>query len=185
MQSDEPKKLTRDCEAVLIPSGEKLLLRAGSRVWVTQALGGSYTVMTEHGEMARVAERDADALGLSGETGAERGGAAPAGEPPDVENLVWEQLKTCFDPEIPVNIVDLGLIYSCRVTPLSEGGKRVEVKFTLTAPGCGMGEVLKADIRGKILRVPEVRQVDVQLVWDPPWNQSMMSGAAKVQLGMV
>ena len=184
MENDEPKTLSRDCEAVLIPSGEKLALAAGGRVWVTQSLGGSYTVMTEHGQMARIAERDADALGVRGAAGSLRE-TAQAGGAADVEKLVWDRLKTCFDPEIPVNIVDLGLIYGCRVTPLGARENRVEVRFTLTARGCGMGEVLKADIRTKILAVPAVKEVDVQLVWDPPWNQSMMSGTAKVRLGMV
>lgn len=185
MKSDEPKILSRDCEAVLIPSGEKVALPAGSQVWVTQSLGGSYTVMTDHGQMARIAGRDADALGMKSAAGSQRETAADGSGAGNVEKLVWDRLKTCFDPEIPVNIVDLGLIYSCRVAPLAAGENKVEVRFTLTAPGCGMGEVLKADIRNKLLGVPGVKEVDVQLVWEPPWNQSMMSGAAKVQLGMV
>jgi probable FeS assembly SUF system protein SufT len=105
--------------------------------------------------------------------------------PADVEQLIWDQLRTCFDPEIPVNIVDLGLVYHCQVTPVPEGGNRVEVKFTLTAPGCGMGTVLQADIESKILNVPGVEDVDVEVVFDPPWNQDMMSEVAKLELGML
>lgn len=185
MKNEEPTKLRRDCEATLIPSGEKLMLRKGSQLWVTQSLGGSHTVMTDRGIMARITGQDADALGLEASSPIQPVSPAPAGSPSDVERTVWDQLKTCFDPEIPVNIVDLGLIYHCGITPLSEGGNRVEVKFTLTARGCGMGEVLKVDIRNKILSVPGVKEVDVGLVWDPPWNQTMISGAAKQQLGMV
>lgn len=185
MKSEEATKLRRDCEATLIPSGEKLVLREGSRVWITQSLGGSYTIMTDRGMMARIDGKDADALGLKGAAASQPEAPVARGGPEELERLVWDQLKTCFDPEIPVNIVDLGLIYHCGITPLSEGGNRVEVKFTLTARGCGMGEVLKVDIRNKILSVPGVKEMDVGLVWDPPWNQTMISGAAKQQLGMV
>lgn len=185
MKSNGPIILNRDCDAVMIPSGDKLRLAAGSQVWVTQSLGGSFTVMTDRGYMARVEGKDADALGVEGAVSQESGGAAGDGDPAEIEKLVWEQLNTCFDPEIPINIVDLGLIYLCRVTPLAGGGNRVEVKFTLTAPGCGMGQILQVDIRNKILSVPGVRQVDVELVWDPPWDQSMISGAGKLQLGML
>lgn len=185
MKSDQPITLNRECEAILIPSGDKLRLAAGSRLWVTQSLGDSFTVMTDRGYMARIEGRDADALGLKGTPASQPEATAAARRPQEVEKLVWDQLKTCFDPEIPVNIVDLGLIYHCRVTSVSEGENRVEVKFTLTARGCGMGEVLKVDIRNKIRGVPGVKEVDVELVWDPPWNQTMISGAAKQQLGMV
>jgi len=185
MKSDRPITLSRECEAVLIPSGDKVRLAAGSRLWVTQSLGGSFTVMTDRGYMARIEGREADALGMKGAAASQPEASVTAGGPEEVERLVWDQLKTCFDPEIPVNIVDLGLIYRCRVTALAEGGNRVEVKFTLTARGCGMGEVLKVDIRNKILGVPGVKEVDVELVWEPPWNQTMISGAAKQQLGMV
>ena len=185
MKSDAPITLTRECDAIMIPSGDKLRLRAGSQVWVTQSLGGSFTVMTDRGDMARIDGRDADALGMKGSVSPQAGAPAAGSGLEEIEKLVWGQLKTCFDPEIPVNIVDLGLIYDCRVTPLVEGGNKVEVKFTLTARGCGMGEVLKVDIRNKILGVPGVKEVDVDLVWDPPCNQTMISGAAKQQLGMV
>lgn len=185
MKSDQPIILSRECEAVLIPSGDKLRLAQGSRLWITQSLGLSFTVMTDRGTMARIEGRDADALGLKGTQASQPGASITAGRPEEVEKLVWDQLKTCFDPEIPINIVDLGLIYHCWVTSLPKGGNRVEVKFTLTSRGCGMGEVLKVDIRNKILGVPGVKEVDVEMVWDPPWNQAMISGAAKQQLGMV
>jgi probable FeS assembly SUF system protein SufT len=185
MRSDEPIELRHDCEAVLIPSGEKCRLAAGSKVWITQSLGGNYTVMTDRGSMVRIAEKDSDALGVETALMAGDATATLAKGRADVEKLVWEQLKSCFDPEIPVNIVDLGLVYHCRATSSADGGDRVEIQFTLTAPGCGMGQLLKEDIRKKVLLVPGVKDVDVQLVWDPPWNQSMMSGQARVRLGMV
>ena len=185
MKSDESITLTRDCDAIMIPSGDKLRLIAGSQVWVTQSLGGSFTVMTGRGDMARIDGRDADALGLRGAASPQSAALVSELGPTEIEKLVWDQLKTCFDPEIPVNIVDLGLIYHCRVTPLVEDGNKVEIQFTLTARGCGMGEILKLDIRNKILGVPGVKEVHVELVWDPPWNQTMISAAAKQQLGMV
>lgn len=185
MKRDEPTRLRRDCEATVIPTGEKVKLPAGSQVWVTQLLGGSFTVMTERGSMVRLSGKDADALGLSSPPLPPGTTSTPAESPANIEERVWDQLKSCFDPEIPVNIVDLGLVYQCHVISLKEGGNKVEVRFTLTARGCGMGEVLKADIRNKILGVPGVKEVDVELVWDPPWNQTMISGAAKQQLGMV
>lgn len=185
MKNDESITLTRDCDTVMIPSGEKLRLAGGSQVWVTQSLGGNFTVMTNHGDVARIEGRDADALGLKGAASPQPGAPVSGLGPTEIEKLVWDELKTCFDPEIPINIVDVGLIYHWRVTPLADGGTKVAVKFTLTAPGCGMGEILKVDIRNKILSIPGVKEVDVELVWDPPWNQTMISGAAKQQLGMV
>jgi probable FeS assembly SUF system protein SufT len=182
MPSDQSVTLSRDCEAILVPSGEKLRLRRGSRVWVTQSLGGTYTVMTNRGDMARIAGEDSDALGM--ESGVRKASLGTE-QTDDIEKLVWDQLKTCFDPEIPVNIVDLGLIYDCRVTPLAEGGNRAEIQFTLTAQGCGMGEVLKKDIQARILSVPGIKEVDVELVWDPPWDQSKMSKEAKIELGIL
>lgn len=181
MPSDQAIKLSRDCEAILVPSGERLRLQAGSQVWLTQSLGGSYTVMTDRGDMARIAGENADALGLESKAGR---ASAAVEQADDIEKLVWDQLKTCFDPEIPVNIVDLGLIYRCSVVSLPEGGSRAEIQFTLTAQGCGMGEVLKKDIQGRILSVPGIKEVKVDLVWDPPWDQSKMSKEAKLQLGM-
>lgn len=184
MKSDEPISLNRDCEAIQIPSGKNVMLPAGSQVTVTQSLGGTYTVVTGQGDMVRIANKDADAIGKEAEASqAEK--LTVAGGSADLDKLVWDQLKTCFDPEIPVNIVDLGLVYHCQVTPLPEGGNKVDVKFTLTAQGCGMGGVLKADMQSKILNLPDVKDVDVEVVFDPPWDPSMMSDAAKLQLGML
>jgi len=181
MTTDQPIILKRDCPAVMVPSGEPLSLRAGGKVWLTQALGGGYTVMTDHGYTVRVDGRDGDALGLSE-------GPSPRVETPaasgSVQDRVWEQLRSCFDPEIPVNIVDLGLIYDCQVEALPSGGHKATIHFTLTAQGCGMGEFLKADIKRKMLEVTDVREAAVELVWEPQWNQSRMSVAAKHQLGI-
>ena len=184
MKTNEPIILSRDCEAIQIPSGEKVMLPAGSRVTVTQSLGGSYTVTTDQGYLVRIANKDADAIGEEAEASQAERLTAAAG-PADLEKLVWDQLKTCFDPEIPVNIVDLGLVYHGQVTPLPEGDNKVDVKFTLTAPGCGMGQVLKADMESKILSLSGVKDVDVEVVFDPPWDPSKMSDAAKLQLGFM
>jgi probable FeS assembly SUF system protein SufT len=184
MNRDRPIILKRECAAVLVPSGERIMLPAGSTVWLTQTLGGGYTVMTERGYMVHIDGDAGDALGMV-PVSALKPEASAAGEGIEaVEKSVWIQLKSCFDPEIPVNIVDLGLIYHCGLTRLAPGGYRSEVRFTLTAPGCGMGEFLKEDIRTKLLAVPGVREAEVELVWDPPWNQSMITGAAKLQLGI-
>jgi probable FeS assembly SUF system protein SufT len=179
MTEEKPIILKRECVGVLIPSGEKVALAAGSTVWLTQALGGSYTVMTDRGHMARIDRDDADALGSP-----HLHDSDPAGIGASVEETVWNQLRTCFDPEIPVNIVDLGLIYDCRVDALENGQYKAIVQFTLTAQGCGMGQFLKEDIKKKILAIPEIHEADVDLVWEPPWNQSMISANAKHQLGI-
>jgi probable FeS assembly SUF system protein SufT len=176
-----PIALSRDCEAVLIPSGTPILIPAGSNVYVTQALGGSVTVNI-NGNLARIAGKDLDALGLEPQAGLSVEARADGSVD---EDLVWMQLRTCFDPEIPINIVDLGLVYECRITPMPDtGGNRVDVLMTLTAPGCGMGEFLVQDVREKIEQVPNVTDVNVELTFDPPWNQSMMSEAARLQTGM-
>jgi len=185
MRPNEQITLRRDCVAAQIPSGQKVMLPAGAQVRVTQSLGGTYTVMTNNGYLVRIASKDADALGQETPTASPAGASAAVERPADVEQLVWDQLRTCFDPEIPVNIVDLGLVYHCQVTPVPGGGNRVEVKFTLTAPGCGMGAVLQTDIESKILNVPGVEDVEVEVVFDPPWNQDMMSEVAKLELGML
>ena len=179
----EPITLSRDCQAIMVPSGEQVLLPAGSTVWLTQALGGGYTVMTDRGYPVRIDGRDADALGKAAPPDSDRleGVSSRSGS---IEDQVWNQLRSCFDPEIPVNIVDLGLIYECRVSDLAGGGHRAEVRFTLTARGCGMGQFLKEDIRRKLLALPGMKDADVELVWDPPWNQSMISEEAKHRLGM-
>jgi|SRR5215471_6224521 len=171
---------TREVEAREIPSGMKLTIPEGTPVAITQSLGGSYTVVTPYGSLARIDGKDGDAIGQDILASPE---AAAAGK--STEGLAWDQLKTCYDPEIPVNIVDLGLVYKCEVSDLPEGGKKIDVRFTLTAPGCGMGDVLREDIKGKLLALPDVREADVTVLFDPPWNMSMMSEAAKLQLGLM
>ena len=171
-------QLKRDCEAIEIPAGVRRILPTGTSVRISQYLGNAYTVVTDIGYLCRIDARDADALGVTPSTQEQ-----PAATPGTFnEQLVWDQLKTVFDPEIPVNIVDLGLIYSCDITDV-EGGKQVDVKMSMTAPGCGMGNVLKADVENKIARLPEVKQVNVEVVFDPPWHPGLMSEAARLQLG--
>jgi probable FeS assembly SUF system protein SufT len=181
MQDYSDKVLLRDCEAIRIPSGDKVTLTAGTRVVVTQALGGSYTVETDYG-LARIAGSNADALGLEV---AEQTASVPAANVPVDEKAVWDQLKTCYDPEIPVNIVDLGLVYDCLVVPQEGKGAKVNVKMTLTAPGCGMGPTIAAEAQQKVMSVPGVEEADVELVWDPPWNQGMISEVGKMKLGLI
>lgn len=184
----EPIRLSRDCEAVQIPNGDKILLPAGMQVRLTQSLGGTFTVITEEGYMARIAGKDAEVIGQKPEA-ASPAPAQPA-EPVNAEKLkklVWGQLRTVFDPEIPVNVVDLGLVYTCDVAS-AEGQAdqyNVDVKMTLTAPGCGMGGVLKADAEAKIGALPGVKRANVEMVVDPPWNPGLMTDAAKLQLGML
>ena len=181
MQDKKPIALARECQAVMIPSGEKVVLAAGSGVWLTQALGGGYTAMTDHGYMVRIDGADAEALGLGGEIDAKSAGSINGAS---LEERVWQQLRSCFDPEIPVNIVELGLVYSCCTEELPGGGHKAIVRFTLTAQGCGMGQFLKEDIKKKLLAVSGVQEVDVDLVWEPAWNQSMISPQAKQRLGI-
>jgi probable FeS assembly SUF system protein SufT len=171
--------LTRDCEATEVPYGGVQVLPAGTKVRVMQSLGGTYTVATEQGSMMRIEAKNADALGLSPE--AKEASATPG---QFSEKLVWDQLKTVYDPEIPVNIVDLGLVYSCQITPAQAGGHKIEIKMAMTAPGCGMGDVLRADIERKLSQLSEVKEVHAEIVFDPPWNPSRMSDAAKLQLGL-
>ncbi|HTZ99836.1 MAG TPA: putative Fe-S cluster assembly protein SufT [Candidatus Aquilonibacter sp.] len=170
--------LSRDCDAMEIPSGEPLKLPAGLVARVMQFAGSSYTVTSSHG-MFRVDAKDADALGL---TPPNSQTAAPDNRPFS-EDLVWEQLKTVYDPEIPVNIADLGLIYVCTALPVQGGGHRIDIKMSMTAPGCGMGNVLKADVESKLARLPDVKEVHVEIVFDPPWGPDRMSEAARLQLG--
>jgi probable FeS assembly SUF system protein SufT len=183
MHNPEPVTLSRDVEAAVVPVGTKVTLQKGEQALITQSLGGSYTVVV-NGNMFRVEGKDADALGLKAAEKKSGAGAGPATKE-QVEQEVWTQLKTCYDPEIPVNVVDLGLIYDCHVEPLNETSYRVDVKMTLTAPGCGMGPVLQQDVQNKLLGLEAVDDVSVELVWDPPWNQSMLSEAAKLQLGLM
>jgi probable FeS assembly SUF system protein SufT len=175
--------LSRDCEAIQIPSGEKTTIPAGTQGVITQSLGGSYTIATYQG-LSRVAEKDLDALGLQKPETQEAPKTARIDGAVSEED-VWNQLRQCYDPEIPVNIVDLGLVYDCRLIKKEDGGTRVEVKMTLTAPGCGMGPAIAHDAQSKILSVDGVDEADVQLVWDPPWNQNMISEAGRMKLGMV
>jgi probable FeS assembly SUF system protein SufT len=179
MFSSSSTKLSRETDAIEIPSGVHRSLPAGAEVRVMQYLGSSYTVTTDYG-MFRIDVKDVDALGLQP---AETPASPVAPEQSFSEKLVWDQLKTVFDPEIPVNIADLGLIYSCVASALDAGGKRIDIKMSMTAPGCGMGNVLKADVESKLARLPEVKEVNVEIVFDPPWNPSLMSEAARLQLG--
>jgi len=179
--ANEPFDLARDVKAIIIPAGEELRLREGTSGFITQALGGSFTVYIE-GNLFRIAGADADALGKEP--------VPPPAVPEnasdaDIEAVIWDQLKTCYDPEIPVNIVDLGLIYRCDVKSLGNGERSVSVDMTLTAPGCGMGEILVQDAQEKIAVIPTVAGVVVELVFDPPWNQGMMSDEARLQTGLM
>ncbi|MEX0734619.1 MAG: putative Fe-S cluster assembly protein SufT [Steroidobacteraceae bacterium] len=179
--NQEPIVVQRDVRAVIVPAGVEVKLKTGSVGYVTQSLGGSFTVYVE-GNLFRIAGSDGDAIGKEPLRAPE---LPPGATDDDVNRIVWDQLRTCFDPEIPINIVDLGLVYDCRITANPDGTRNVAVKMTLTAPGCGMGEVLVADVRDKLLMIPTVRQADVELVFDPPWNQSKMSEAARLQTGMM
>ena len=169
--------LTRNCPATEIPSGAIHMLSAGTPVVITQSLGGSYTVSTGYGQMMRIDAKDADALGFEPSVNPTEGATEFS------EQLVWDQLKTVFDPEIPVNIVDLGLVYTCLITPVDEGHK-IDITMSMTAPGCGMGDVLKSDIDRKLSGLPSVKEVHVQVVFDPPWTAARMSEATRLQLGL-
>lgn len=181
-RNSEPVRFERDCQAVLVPQGEQVTLPAGSVGYITQSLGGSYTVFVE-GNLMRIAGKDADAIGKTPPQPIE----LPAGaSDEEVETLVWKQLRTCFDPEIPINIVELGLVYEAEVGahPQRPDARLVEVKMTLTAPGCGMGEILVDDVRNKLEMIPTVAEADVELVFDPPWTRDRMSEAARLETGM-
>ncbi|MGG6461142.1 putative Fe-S cluster assembly protein SufT [Solilutibacter silvestris] len=181
-RNSEPVRFERDCPVVMVPSGEAVSLPAGSIGYITQSLGGSWTVFVE-GNLFRVAGKDGDAIGKEPPAPIEL--PEGAGDE-DVEKLVWQQLRTCFDPEIPINIVELGLVYTADVKadPEHPGQRRVDVELTLTAPGCGMGEILVDDVRSKLEMIPTVAEADVELVFDPPWNRNMMSDAARLETGM-
>lgn len=176
--------VSRNCEAVMIPSGEKVLVPQGAHATVTQSLGGTYTLITDRGLMVRISGREVEAIGKTPQDVPQ---SAEGGEftPEKLEELVWDQLKTCYDPEIPVNIVDLGLVYLCDLQPTDDGRTDVKIKMTLTAPGCGMGPVLAGDVKQKIEALPGIRTAEVEVVFDPVWDRSMMSDAAKLQLGMM
>ena len=189
-ESNEWIELSRDCEAVMIPAGHTILLPKGTRAVITQSLGGAYTLhVPDYGGLLRVSNRDADAVGreVLPEQTAGSPADAPAGEAlsqEQLEPLVWDQLKTCYDPEIPVNIVDLGLVYDMRVSPSDGPRHRVDVKMTLTAPGCGMGTYIAEDAKQKILGLPGVSDADVEIVWSPQWNPNMISPEGRAKLGM-
>ena len=180
--TNEQVIIERDCEATLIPFGNKITLKKGEEAHITQALGGSYTLMMR-GNLVRIESKDADAIGKIPEVQPwveekENDGRAD-------EKAVWDAMKTCYDPEIPVNIVDLGLIYSCEISNESEGGSSVAIKMTLTAPGCGMGDMIATEVKQKIEGIQGTSDVNVELVWDPPWDQSMITESARLQLGML
>ena len=180
-RNSEPVRFERDCAAVLVPQGDAVTLPAGTIGYITQSLGGSWTVFVE-GNLMRIAGEDADAIGKEQPAPIE----LPEGaSDEDVETLVWRQLRTCFDPEIPVNIVELGLVYTALVTTTDDGQRKVDVTMTLTAPGCGMGDILVEDVRSKIELIPTVSEADVELVFDPPWNRTMMSDVARLETGMM
>lgn len=179
--NSEPFTLERDCDAVMVPQGEPVVLPAGQIGYITQALGGSFTVYVE-GNLFRIAGKDADALGKEPPPPLELPENASDA---DVEKLVWQQLRTVFDPEIPVNVVELGLVYDVSLESTAPAQRKVYVKMTLTAPGCGMGDILIDDARTKLELIPTVAEADVDLVFDPPWNHSMMSDIAKLETGML
>ncbi|MBI5384711.1 MAG: putative Fe-S cluster assembly protein SufT [Verrucomicrobia bacterium] len=174
-------ELTRDCEAVQIPYGNKINLPKGTAVDITQTLGGSFTIHAPGG-LFSIAGKDADALGLEAAAKPKSDSTGP-GKPVE-ETEVWSALKTCYDPEIPVNIVDLGLVYDLVLEPLPSGRSRVNVKMTLTAPGCGMGTYIAADAQQKLLNLDGIEEAEVQIVWDPPWHQSMITAEGRKILGL-
>ena len=176
----EPVTLTRDVIGILIPQGTKVELPEGAHGTITQALGGSFTVQVE-GHLFRIDGKDADSLGKEVAKGLE---LAPDASDEEIEKAVWAQLNTVFDPEIPVSIVELGLVYTCTLEKI-ESGRRAVIRMTLTAPGCGMGDILVQDVKTKVAIIPAISESDVQLVFDPPWNQNMMSEAARLQTGMM
>lgn len=183
MYTNDPITVMRECEAILIPTGTPITLPEGSLVFITQALGGNYTVNI-NGNLAQVGPKDADALGF---------------DPSDYLNLelepnadgsvneehLWEQMRTCYDPEIPINIVELGLVYDCRISRSEEGENQVDVLMTLTAPACGMGDFLAADVQSKVAMAPNVDRVNVELTFDPPWSPEMMTEAARLETGLL
>ncbi len=179
--NSEPVTLKRDVEVILVPDGFPVTLHTDNLVYITQAMGGCYTIYFE-GNLFRIGVLDADALGKE-----------PIGKPElpegasdeEFNRVVWDQLRTVYDPEIPINIVDLGLVYECGVSNLPGNKRYVYIEMTLTAPGCGMGDILVQDVRERVGMIPTVGKVDVELVLDPPWNQTMMSEAARLETGLL
>jgi probable FeS assembly SUF system protein SufT len=178
---NEPFVINRPVDAVMVPSGANITLQPGVAGYITQALGGSFTLYVE-GNLYRLPGTQADAIGKEAIRPPE---LPPDATEEDVKQLAWQQMRSCYDPEIPVNIVDLGLVYDCSVSTNEDATRDITVNMTLTAPGCGMGEVLVADVREKLEAIPTVRRAEVTLSFDPPWSQSMMSDAAKLQTGMM
>jgi probable FeS assembly SUF system protein SufT len=178
---NEPVSFARDCAAVVIPAGDEVTIPSGSVGFITQALGGSFTIYID-GNLFRVSGQDADAIGKAP---LETPEVPPDANEQQIEAVIWQQLRTCYDPEIPINIVDLGLIYQCELESLGPQRWAAHIAMTLTAPGCGMGEILVQDVREKIELIPAIEQVDVDLVFDPPWNQSMMSEEARLEAGLL
>ena len=178
---NEPVVVERDVKAVVIPAGINVTLRTGQAGYITQALGGSFTLYIE-GNLFRIAGEDADAIGKTPVKPLE---LPPNATEDDVKDLVWKQMRTCYDPEIPINVVDLGLVYECEITRNDDDTRTVSVKMTLTAPGCGMGDILVQDVKEKVEQIPTGKEARVELVVDQPWNQSMMSDAARLQTGMM
>ena len=178
--SHEPFVIQREVDAVMVPSGHAIKLQPGLAGFISQALGGSFTLYME-GNLFRLDGANADAIGKDVVKAPE---LPPNASEDDVLAAAWDQLRTCYDPEIPINVVDLGLIYECTVAAGNDGQRVINVRLTLTAPGCGMGDVLVQDIRQKLEIIPTVAKADVELVFDPPWNQSMMTEAARLQTGM-
>jgi len=181
MQNIMTVELSRDCEATQIPSGVLTTLPQGTPVDITQTLGGSYTVHVLGGGLCRIAAKDADALGLKP---SEEAKPAEVAEGPVEEKAVWDTLKACYDPEIPVNIVDLGLVYDMKITPLEDGRSAVNVKMTLTAPGCGMGGVIAGDAQQRLMALPGVQEANVEIVWEPQWHHSMITSEGRRILGL-
>ncbi|HKJ17849.1 MAG TPA: putative Fe-S cluster assembly protein SufT [Xanthomonadales bacterium] len=180
-QTSQPCRFERDCEVVMIPVGDVVTIPVGTVGYITQSLGGSFTVFVD-GNLFRVAGVDADAIGKEP---VQPPSLPDDADESDVEKLLWNQLKTCYDPEIPVNIVDLGLIYECEMVESDSKKREVFVKMTLTAPGCGMGDILVDDVRSKLELVPTIDRVVVDLTFDPPWTHSMMSDVARLETGML
>ena len=177
-QTKKSIRLLRDVEANMVPSGDKVTLAEGNLVQITQSLGGNHTVII-NGNMAQISSDNADALGVKAEEDLHHSTDSNFSE-----QLVWDQLKTCYDPEIPVNIVELGLIYDLNIKNEEDGEKNITIMMTLTAPGCGMGPVIADEVERKVSALNSVKSVKVELVWEPQWNQGMMSEAAQLELGM-
>ena len=179
--TNEPVTLSRNCDAVIIPAGDEVVLSEGTTGMITQELGGSFTVYID-GNLFQISGTDADAIGKEPIKPPE---VPTNASEKDIETVVWQQMKTCYDPEIPINIVDLGLIYECNIERTENRKFLIKVKMTLTAPGCGMGPILTEDVKEKILIIPEIDVAEVELVFDPPWNQAMMSEEAQLEAGLL